>query len=178
MPVDIRVHLQNDNYPAAVQRRRLVWALLGTLFHLSPRPCYGWRNFLLRAAGARVGSGVKIYPATKIMFPWNLVIADDVVIGDANLYALAQIKISANVLISQGAHLCAGSHDHRQPNFPLILRPITIQSGVWLAAECFIGPGVTVGSGAVVGARAVVMRDVPPGAVMVGNPARAVTASV
>lgn len=172
MPVDIRQHLANHNYSASTQRRRLSWVVLGVLFRWSPRPCYGWRNFLLRLVGAKIGGGVRVYPDARIMFPWNLSIADHVVVGAAELYALAPIRIETNVLISQGAHLCAGSHDHQQSHFPLVLKPITVESGVWLAADCFVGPGVTVRSGAVIGARAVVMRDVDAGLVMVGNPAR------
>jgi putative colanic acid biosynthesis acetyltransferase WcaF len=109
------------------------------------------------------------------MFPWNLTISDHVVIGrDANLYSLAAIAIDRHVLISQGVHLCAGSHDYRQPNFPIAHAPISIAGGTWLASEAFIGPGVTIGAGSVVGARAVVMRDVAPGSLVAGNPAQVV----
>jgi putative colanic acid biosynthesis acetyltransferase WcaF len=110
-----------------------------------------------------------------VTFPWNLSIADHVIIGcGVELYALAAIAIESNVLVSQGVHLCAGSHDYRQPNFPLVLRPICVESGAWIAADAFIGPGVTIGAGSVVGARAVVVRNVPPGSVVVGNPARVI----
>lgn len=178
MPVDIQQHLQNANYPKSVLGRRLAWRLVAPFFHGSPRFLYGWRNLLLRSFGAKLGSGVRFYPSARVFHPWNLTVGDHVVIGPAaNLYSLAEIRIEANVLISQGAHLCAGSHDHRQPNLPLILRPIVIESGVWLAAECFIGPGVTVRQGAVVGARAVVVRDVAAGRVVAGNPAREVGTS-
>lgn len=175
MPVDISQHLRNANYPASVQRRRIMWACLQPFFRWSPRPFHGWRIMLLRWLGAQIGERVQIYPSARIMFPWNLEIAHDVIIGwEVNLYSLTTIRIADNVLISQGAHLCAGSHDHRQPRFPLVLKPVTIKSGVWLAAECFIGPGVTVGAGAVVAARAVVVRDVPDRIVVAGNPARQV----
>ncbi len=175
MPVDISQHLRNPNYPASVQRRRVLWACLQPFFRWSPRPCHGWRVMLLRWLGAKIGQRVQIYPSARVMFPWNLAIADDVIIGwEVRIYSLALISIADNVLISQGAHLCAGSHDHRQPNYPLVLKPVTVESGAWLAAECFIGPGVTVGAGAVVAARSVVVRDVPAGVVVAGNPARQV----
>lgn len=175
MPVDIPAHLRNANYPASTQLRRILWGLLAPLFRLSPRPWYGWRAWLLRRCGASIGQRVLVYPSAQIMFPWNLTVADDVIIGwDVRLYTLAPIRIASNVLISQGAHLCSGSHDYRQPNFPLILRPIEVASGAWLAAECFVCPGVTIGAGAVVAARAVVTRDVPPNSVVAGNPARVI----
>ncbi len=178
MPVDIAQHLRNPNYPASIQRRRIVWALLQPLFRWSPRPLHGWRVWLLRRLGAKIGRRVQIYPSARVMFPWNIEIADDVIIGwDARLYSLTTIRIADNVLVSQGAHLCAGSHDHRRANYPLVLKPVVVESGAWLAAECFVGPGVTVGAGAVVAARAVVARDVPAGAVVAGNPARQVGVS-
>ncbi len=175
MPIDIRQHQRNDNYDAATFVRRILWGLAQPLFRWSPRHLNAWRRALLRVFGARVGARVVIYPSARVMYPWTLEIADDVVIAwGVNLYSLGPIHVGDNVLISQGAHLCSGTHDYRQPNYPLVRRPIVIESGTWLAAECFIGPGVTVGAGAVVGARAVVMRDVAPRAVVAGNPARVV----
>lgn len=175
MPIDIVQHLRNRNYPRSVQLKRVAWALLAPAFRLSPPFCAGWRNFLLRLFGASIGRGVRIHPSVRIMFPWNLRISDHVVIGrDANLYALASIAIRPHVLVSQGAHLCAGSHDYRRPNFPIAHAPIVIESGTWIAAEAFVGPGVTIGAGGVVGARAVVVNDVPAGSLVAGNPARVV----
>lgn len=178
MPINIPQHLRNDNYPPSTQGRRLLWSLAQPLFRLSPRFLYGWRNALLRAFGATIGNGVRLYPSVHVMFPWNLQLGNDVVVGGGvRLYTLDRVQIGSNVLISQGAHLCAGSHDHRQSHFPLVLKPIVIESGTWLAAECFIGPGVTVGAGAVIAARAVVVRNVDPGKVVAGNPARVVGTS-
>ena len=175
MPIDIVQHLRNRNYPRATQLKRVAWAVCSPLFALSPGPLHAWRNFLLRRFGARIGRTVRIHPSTRIMFPWNLDLADHVVIGrDVNLYALAPIAIHPHVLVSQGVHLCAGSHDYRKPNFPIAHAPIEVQSGTWVAAEAFVGPGVTIGAGAVVAARAVVVRDVPPATLVAGNPARVV----
>lgn len=175
MPIDIVQHLRNENYPATVQIKRIGWGLANLLFRASPNLLHGWRNFLLRACGAKIGQGVRIHPSAQVMFPWNLKIADHVVIGrDTKLYALAPIAIEHDVLISQGAHLCAGSHDYRLANFPIAHAPIRIGTGTWIAAEAFIGPGVTIGAGAVIAARAVVAKDVPAASVVVGNPARIV----
>ncbi len=54
---------------------------------------------------------------------------------------------------------------------PLIVAPIVIESNAWVAADVFIGPGVKVGEGAVVGARSTVIDDVPPWSVVAGSPA-------
>lgn len=153
--------------------RRALWALVQPLWRYSPRWCWGWRRTLLRLFGAEVAAGVRVYPSARIHQPWNLSLAARCTVGwGAILYCLGPVRIGADGVISQGAHLCAGDHDFRDPSFPLRKRPITLGQGVWVAAEAFVGSGVTVGERAVVGARAVVMRDVPPGAVVAGNPAR------
>jgi putative colanic acid biosynthesis acetyltransferase WcaF len=175
MPIDTRAHLRNHNYPPATQLKRVAWGIAQPLFRLSPNALHGWRNLLLRLLGARVAVGVRIHPSARIMFPWNLQIGEHVIVGrDANLYALAPITLDASVLVSQGVHLCAGSHDYRQPNFPIAHAPIRVESGTWIAAEAFVGPGVTIGAGSVVAARAVVVRDVAPGSLVAGNPARVI----
>ena len=179
MPLDIGQHLRNQNYPASTQWKRVFWGVCAPLFRVSPDPLPGWRNLLLRLLGANIGRNVHIHPSVRVMFPWNLAIADNVVIGrDVKLYALAPIVVGHDVLISQGAHLCAGSHDYRQPNFPIAHAPIRIEPGTWIAADAFLGPGVTVGAGAVVAARAVVVKDVAAATVVAGNPARAVKSLV
>jgi putative colanic acid biosynthesis acetyltransferase WcaF len=175
MPIDIVRHLQNRNYPRSTQVKRVIWAATRVLFCCSPAFCHGWRNFLLRSLGARIGLGVQIHSSVRVMFPWNLTIGDHVVIGrDVQLYALATITIDTQVLVSQGVHLCAGSHDYTQPHFPIAHLPIRIESGSWIAADAFVGPGVTIGAGAIVGARAVVTRNVEPATLVVGNPAKIV----
>lgn len=155
--------------------RRSLWALVHPLWRCSPRWCWGWRRFLLRLFGARIGTGVRIYSAARVNQPWNLTIGSRCTIAwNVTLYCLGLVAVGADVVISQGAHLCAGDHAIRDPEFPLLKCPIHVGDGVWIAAEAFIGPSVSIGSRAVVGARAVVMRDVPAGAVVAGNPARVV----
>ena len=153
----------------------MLWSLATPLFRFSPRIFFGWRNLLLRIFGAKIGSNVHIYNSATIYFPWNLEIGDWSAIGEhAYIYNLGRIRIGKHVTISQRAHLCAGTHDYRDACLPLLKPPIVVGDQVWICADAFIGPGVTVGEGAVVGARAVVLRDVLPWMVMVGNPARPV----
>ncbi|WP_394404396.1 hypothetical protein [Sulfitobacter sp. MOLA879] len=54
---------------------------------------------------------------------------------------------------------------------PLIKPPITVAENCWIAADAFLGPNVNIGPSAIVGARAVVFRDIPAGAIVIGNPA-------
>lgn len=154
--------------------RRALWMCVrATLFRLSFHNWYAWRRLLLRCFGARVGRGVKIRPSAVIEIPWNLRVGDHTLVGDhAILYSLGVITIGRDVVLSQYAHLCAGTHDYTAPEFPLLRLPIDVADGVWIAADAFVGPGVTVGAGAVVGARATVVRHVGPGEVVAGNPAR------
>lgn len=148
----------------------LVWALL---FRPSPRPAHAWRAWLLRRFGARIGRGVHVYPDVRIWAPWQLHIDEEAGIGDrATLYNMAPMTIGRRCVVSQGAHLCGGTHDIDSPNFQLVARPIDLDPYVWICAEAFIGPGVHVAEGCVIGARSVLMRSAAePWTVWSGNPA-------
>jgi putative colanic acid biosynthesis acetyltransferase WcaF len=90
------------------------------------------------------------------------------------LYNLATVTLEYGANISQDCHLCAGTHDYRRWSMPLVARPITIGANCWLGAEVFVGPGVSIGEFCVVGARSVVVKDLPANQVCVGNPCRPV----
>jgi len=172
---DPQAHRKNRNYPSSVLVKRILWALAHPLFRFSPRPLYGWRNCLLRAFGARIGKAVRIYPSVEVFFPWNLEVEDWVTVAwGVRIYSLGKITLHKGCMISQHASLCAGTHDYRQPNRPLLTPPIEIGGGAWIASEAFVGPGVTIGEEAVIGARAVAVKDVPARVVAVGNPAKAI----
>lgn len=151
-----------------------VWQLVqGSLFACSPQFAYGWRRLLLRGFGARIGRAVKVRPSARITYPWKVEIGDRAWIGDqAELYSLAPIRVGADAVVSQKSYLCAASHDHRRPDFPMIEGPIVIGDQAWIAADVFIAPGVTIGRGAVVGARSSVFADVEAGMVAFGSPAK------
>jgi len=109
------------------------------------------------------------------MFPWLLTIEDDVVISwDVKVYNLGRTRIGAKTVVSQYAHLCGGTHDFKTPEFTLLRTGLTIGKNVWIAADAFIGPGVSIGDNVVVGARAVVLRDVEADTLVAGNPAKAI----
>lgn len=155
---------------------RIIWGALNPIcFHYSPRLLYSWRNFILRMMGARIGKNVKIYPSARIMFPWLLEIGDNTTISwDVKVYNLGYSTIGSNTMISQYSHLCGGTHDFRSKDFTLIRNGFTIGNNVWVAADAFVGPGVKVSDHSVIGARAVVMKDVPAKSIMAGNPAKVV----
>jgi len=154
---------------------RLLWSYLGQLlFRLTFHNWYGARNSLLRCFGARIGRQVRLRPGVFIEQPWNLTIGDNSSIGDrALIYCLGKVTIGSNVSISQGAHICAGTHDFTRPDMPLLRPPIVIENDAWIAADAFVGPGVTVGAGAILGARACAFKNLQPWTIYGGNPARA-----
>jgi putative colanic acid biosynthesis acetyltransferase WcaF len=171
--VDTAANRSQQKWTKGALCARLLWACCQPLFRWSPRLCWGWRRFLLRLFGARIGKQVHIHPAARIFIPWNLEVDSWSYVGfDCLLYNLGPMKIGERVTVSQRAHLCGGSHDFRDESMPLIKAPVTIGDGAWICADAFVGPGVTVGAKAIVGARAVAVRDVPEGKIVVGNPAR------
>jgi putative colanic acid biosynthesis acetyltransferase WcaF len=153
---------------------RVAWQLIAfLLFQYSPKPLHAWRSFLLRCFGAKVGRGVHVYPGVKIWAPWNLDLADECGIASgAILYSQGQITIGRRTVVSQGAHLVTGTHDYSDAGFPLITKPIHIGDYAWVATEVFIHPGVTIGTGCVIGARAVVNKDMPAWMVCAGHPCK------
>jgi putative colanic acid biosynthesis acetyltransferase WcaF len=171
--LNIQTNRRAQKYSRGEQLRRVLWGVGKLFFRCSPRPCFGWRRFVLRCFGATVGRNVNTYPSTRIYFPWNLTVGDWSALGeDVFIYNLGLVTLGEKVTVSHRAHLCAGTHDYTQPDLPLLKPPIEIKNQAWICAEAFVGPGVTVGEGAVVGARAVVMKDVAPWTVVAGNPAR------
>jgi putative colanic acid biosynthesis acetyltransferase WcaF len=171
--LDIEQNRRARKYSSGEMTRRLLWVLVQPLFRFSPRLCFGWRRFLLRCFGAKIGRSVHVYPSATIYCPWNLEADDESAIGEyAFIYNLGPVTIGAQATISHRAHLCAGTHDHTKSDFPLLRPPITIGAQAWICAEAFVGPWVNVGEGAIVGAGAVVIKDVNPWMIVVGNPAR------
>lgn len=149
------------------------WLVQACFFSTSPQFMYGWRRFLLRAFGAKIGRGVIIRPSVRITYPWKLSIDDYAWVGDnVELYTLADIYIGKNSVISQRSYLCTGSHYLHKTNFEIYAKPIVINDGVWLATDVFVAPGITVGENAVVGARSSVFSDVEAGFIYFGSPAR------
>lgn len=157
---------------------RLLWSLTWWgLAAWTPRQFHPWRRLLLRAFGATMESRSDVRGSARVWLPANLTMGRHSVLGPGvRCYNQAPIVLGDQVLVSQDAHLCAGTHDYNDPHFQLIARPITIGSHAWIAAEAFVGPGVAIGSGAVLGARGVAFAALEAWMVYRGNPAVAVKA--
>ncbi|MCB4809220.1 putative colanic acid biosynthesis acetyltransferase [Tamlana sp. 62-3] len=154
---------------------RILWAIINrTIFRLIiGKKLFFLRVGLLKIFGAKLHNRVLIYPSCIIFAPWNLKVDSYSCIGpNTEIYNKAEVVIGKNAVISQGSYVCSSSHDISKKILPLVSKPIKIGDNVWVAADTFIGPGVTIGEGAVVGARAAVFKDVEPWAVVGGNPAK------
>jgi len=164
--------LNSYTEPKPHRIKQLAWRVVNaTLFRFLP--CKILRNGLLRLFGGNIPLGSLVYPSCKIFAPWNLTVGKYSCIGPyTELYNKAPITIGDNAVVSQGAYLCTASHDITSPRHDLIVAPIVIGNHAWVAARAFVGMGVTIGEGAVVGATASVYKDVEPWTVVGGNPAK------
>lgn len=160
----------------AEQVKRLLWQWTqATVFRFSPHPAYAWRAWLLRLFGAKLAPHVKIRRTVRVEIPWNLSIGEHSAVGDyAILYCLGPVTIGKFVTISQYAHLCAGTHETHDRAMRLLRPPITIGDDAWVAADAFVGPGVTIGARTMLGARSSAFKDLPADVIAVGSPAVAV----
>ena len=141
------------------------WALIAEPAQSSVLMPPRLRALLLRAFGARIGRGTLIRHGVRIHWPWKLTVGRDCWIGvGVALLDPAPITIGDDVCLSQQAMLCTGSHRADDPRFEVDLGPIVVGSGSWIAARATVLRGVTIGRDAVVGATALVTRDVPDGA--------------
>ncbi|HVU32291.1 MAG TPA: putative colanic acid biosynthesis acetyltransferase [Opitutaceae bacterium] len=163
-------------YPPREIVLRGIWAVVqATAFRWSPRPLHRWRAWLLVLFGARIPETgrVVVFPTARVVFPWKLTLQPRSMVGPhVTIYNLAPITFQYGANVSQNCHLCSGTHDYRLWSMPLVTHPITIGQNAWVSADVFVGPGVTIGELAVIGARSVVVHDIPPRMVCAGNPCR------
>lgn len=162
-----------DTMPRSLKVKRGLWVLVWLLFFRpTPRGIFnGWRLFLLRLFGARIGRGSKVAASCFVWAPWNLEMGEFSVLGDGvDCYTMDKIRIGSKVAVSQRCFLCSGSHDITSLRRPLITRPITIGDHCWIAAESMVMPGVNIAEGSVIGARSLVTKDMPAWSVCAGHP--------
>jgi len=154
--------------------KRAVWSVVYiVLFRATPRPLHRWRCFLLKLFGAKIQSNVRVYQSCKVWAPWNLVLDEGSCLGDyVDCYSVAPIHLRKGAVVSQYSYLCTASRDYSDASMPLMCSSIVIDEKAWVTADVFIGPGVTVGAGAVVTARSSVFDDIKPWTIASGNPAK------
>ena len=164
----------DPTFPLRHRLERAAWNAVWTLFAAwTPVALHRWRIILLNRFGAQIHHTAHVYPSARIWHPRNLSMGAHACLGpESQSYCMAKIELASFAIVSQGAHLCAGTHDVDDPEFPLVTRPIYVGERAWIAAGAFVGPGVRVGEGAVLGARGAAFRDLSPWIIYGGNPAR------
>ncbi|MEM1445766.1 MAG: putative colanic acid biosynthesis acetyltransferase [Planctomycetota bacterium] len=174
MPSSQYDNLRYENrLPRKQKAARMLWGIAyALLFRPTPRwAMHGWRRTLLRLFGATIGPGCKIAPSCRVFAPWNLVLGELTALAEGvDCYCVDKITIGSMCAVSQRAFLCSASHDIGTLKRDLTTAPIVLGDHVWVCAEAFVGPGVTLGDGVVAGARAVVVRDVEPWKVVATTP--------
>jgi len=173
--------VKRRSYPQAVtsphslcnRLARVVWGVVWLLFYRpSPRMMHGWRRLLLRIFGARLHGKPRPYPSARIWAPWNLEMGHLSCLGDyVDCYCVDKVVLHAHALVSQYSVICTATHDHTQIDLPLVTAPVVVGERAWVCADVFISPGVSIGQGAVVGARSSVFRSIQPWTIAFGNPA-------
>ena len=175
---DLKVYKQASPYdsPWSVKTRilLLLWNISWALFcSWTPKPLNSWRLLWLRLFGTVIHGTPFVHQRSHIEIPWNVILHDHATLGSgAILYSLGSIEIKARSIIAQEAYLCAATHDFSDPNLSLVTASITIEEDAFIGARAFVMPGITIGKGALVGACAVVTRNIPERTVCAGNPAR------
>ena len=152
---------------------QLWWIVQSTLFSWSPQVLYGWRRFLLRCFGAKIGNNTLIRSTVKVTYPWKIEVGDNTWIGDdCVLYSLGEIKIGSNVAIAHKVYFNTGGHNYQSKKFEIFSQPVIIEDECWITNDVYIAPNVVVGKGCVIGARSTVLKSLPPGKICVGYPAK------
>lgn len=172
--VDLRQYDQSWYSPGRPKWVVLLWWLVqAVVFPLTLHAHHAPRRALLRLFGARIGKDVIIRPSARFYYPWKVEIGDYSWIGSGvEFYSLNTIQVGNHCVISQNSYLCTGSHNPSDRAFGLQVAPITVQNGTWVAAHCFIGPGVSIGANTIVGANSGVFADLPSRHICLGNPCK------
>lgn len=163
----------NSWYRPGSRTKRALWYVTNVLFFKNPLFVFsGAKCALLTLFGATVGRGVVIKPCVNIKYPWMLSIGDHTWIGE-NVWIdnLAQINIGDNCCLSQGALLLCGNHNFKKPSFDLIVKPITLEEGVWIGANCLVTQGVVAHSHSMLTAGSVISTSMEAYWIYRGHPA-------
>jgi acetyltransferase-like isoleucine patch superfamily enzyme len=173
-PLRIDLYKLHSQKPRGKRLRFFLWRCIQLpFFDHAPQILGSLRVFLLRLFGAKIGPSCRVSNGVKILMPWNLTLGERSIIGrNTEIHNLASVEIGDHVVISEHSYLCTSTHDYTHPYFPVQSLPILIDSQVWVAAGCFIGPGITISEGAVIGACSVVTKAMPAWMVCAGNPCK------
>lgn len=149
------------------------WIVQSSIFRWSPQFMYGWRVFILRLFGAKIGKNCLIRPSSTFTYPWKVTIGDNVWIGDdVVLYSLWNIDIGSNVVISQNSYICAATHNYKSVAFDMVGKSVKIEDESWISSDVFVAPGICIAKGSVIGARSTILNNTHEGFIYYGQPAK------
>lgn len=162
----------------SIKCKRVVWNIAAAfLFRPFITPLFRkWRIALLRMFGAKVEWDANVYASVKVWAPWMLQMGHQACLGpEVICYNQDWVVLEDEAVVSQYSYLCTAGHDVNMMNTAdksLITAPIILKCKSWIGARSFIGMGVEIGEGAVVGATASVYKSVEPWSVVGGNPCK------
>ena len=167
------------DFPAPIPKRermkKKLWEITWTLLirWLPAGLFLGWQRRLYILFGAQIHKTSNVHPSARIYMPWNLTMGPwSVIASGVHILNAAPFTMGQNCVVSERAYICCASHNIYSNAHEQIHKPIAMGDRSWVAAEAFVGMGVIIGEGAVVGARAAVFKDVEPWTVVGGNPAK------
>lgn len=138
-------------------------------------PSHHVRRFILRLAGAKIGKGSSIHMGISFFSLRNTRIGQDSILGrNIFLDGRASINIGSHVDIASDVMIYNSEHDISSEDFHAVTAPVEIEDYVFIGPRAIILPGVKIGKGAVVGAGAVVTKDISDFAVVGGVPAQVI----
>ena len=169
--------IQTNAMPRKDKIKNMIWGMVNaSVFRWSPRvgrPFKLFRVWLVRLFGADIDWTCSLHPKCKIEYPWHLSMGRYSSLGECTwVYAMASIQTGDKCCIGNDVYLLTGSHDVARKDFMLVTRPIVVNSCSWIATGAYLLPGVTIGEGCVVSAKALVCKDVAPWTVVGGNPSK------
>lgn len=172
MKTDLSKFTTGD-YNAGPKWKVLTWFFINYYIFDSSFPWpYGFKAFLLRLFGAKVGKGVVFKTKIRIKNPWRLTIGDDCWIGESVwIDNLEDVTIGSNVCLSQGAMLLTGNHDYTRIDFPYRLGKIYLEEGVWIGAKSVVCPGITCKAHSILTVNSVANKQLDEAGIYAGNPA-------
>ena len=138
-------------------------------------PSHLFRRFFYQLAGMKIGKGSVVHMWANFFDPGGIEIGEDTIIGDhVFLDGRAALKIGNHVDVASEVLVYNSEHDLEKEDFSARLEPVKIGDYVFVGPRAIILPGVTIGKGSVVGAGAVVTKDVPDFAIVGGVPAKVI----
>jgi putative colanic acid biosynthesis acetyltransferase WcaF len=173
-PIDLREGRRVSPWSFTYRVRMLLWEFCWSIFcSWTPKPLNRWRLIWLRFFGAKLHGIPFVHQKAIVDMPWNLTMFHRSTLGNAaHIYSQGPITIHEFATVAQEAYLCTGYHDFELKSTPLHTKPIVVEKWAFVGGRAWVGPGVTIGEGCIIGAMSLVTKSTKPWMVYAGIPAR------